>query len=486
MQELLVLRRDYADLKRLHEWIAALDAAAGLGERDRFRIELALTEAATNIMEHALPEGKGSREIRIRPDIGDQSIVTFEVSDEGRPFNILEAEPRVLPVRLEDSVLGGHGIRLIRNYTDDIRYERTRQHEPAHPRLSNLRRRPGGIARTLDLTPHLSHSLLAEIPLPLLEDVVGQCEHASLAPGDVLLAPGEENHTLYFVLSGRLRMHLDARDSPNPLAIPAGEIVGEMSIVEGRPVSAWVIADQPSLLLAMPEQIFWDDFVTVPGANRRLMQFLISRMRSTNAVLQGELERKVRYELLKRELESAWKIQANLLPSAKPLFRSPAVDVHALIRPAREVGGDFFDALALDETHLCVAIGDVSGKGMPAALVMVRVVTLLRSALLERKNPMTVLPDLNLRLCEANEEFMFVTLAKRRADRYDHRLPHVPFERGAQPTGRFRSRVGTFRTWEPPRGRFSVLPPRRHTRCEELMLGRGRHPAFLYRRRHRG
>jgi serine/threonine-protein kinase RsbW len=116
------LHSDYADLKRLHEWIAALEAAAGLGERDRFRIDLALTEAVTNIMECTLPEG-GLHEIRIRTDIGHQAI-TFEVTDEGRPFNILVAEPRVLPVRLEESVLGGQGVRLIRSYSDDIRYER--------------------------------------------------------------------------------------------------------------------------------------------------------------------------------------------------------------------------------------------------------------------------------------------------------------------------------------------------------------------------
>lgn len=122
MLEALVLLSDYADLKRLQEWIAALDATAGLSERDRFRIDLALTEAVTNIMDCALPEG-GLREIRIRPEVGRQAI-TFEVTDEGRPFNPLEVVPRGLPLRLEDSVLGGHGLRLIRSYADDVRYER--------------------------------------------------------------------------------------------------------------------------------------------------------------------------------------------------------------------------------------------------------------------------------------------------------------------------------------------------------------------------
>ncbi len=134
-------------------------------------------------------------------------------------------------------------------------------------------------------------------------------------------------------------------------------------------------------------------------------------MRSTDAALQKEFERKVRYELLQREMASAGKIQANILPSAKPLFRSPQVDAHAIIRPAREVGGDFFDAIVLDDHRLCIAIGDVSGKGMPAALFMVRVITSLRLCILREQDPARILPELNRQLCEANDEFMFVTLA---------------------------------------------------------------------------
>jgi anti-sigma regulatory factor (Ser/Thr protein kinase) len=77
----------------------------------------------TNIVDCALREG-GLHEIRICPDVRQQAIA-FEVTDEGRPFNILEAEPRALPGLSEDSVLGGHGIRLIRRFADEIRYDRS-------------------------------------------------------------------------------------------------------------------------------------------------------------------------------------------------------------------------------------------------------------------------------------------------------------------------------------------------------------------------
>jgi anti-sigma regulatory factor (Ser/Thr protein kinase) len=122
VQELLVLHADYADLKRLAVWVATLGAAAGLGDRDRFRIDLALTEAVTNIVDLAHSKG-GAQEIRIRRDVLPQAIM-FELTDDGPPFNILDAKSRALPARLEDSILGGSGIRLIRSYSDDIRYER--------------------------------------------------------------------------------------------------------------------------------------------------------------------------------------------------------------------------------------------------------------------------------------------------------------------------------------------------------------------------
>ncbi len=89
----------------------------------------------------------------------------------------------------------------------------------------------------------------------------------------MLLAPDRENHTLYFLLSGRMRANLDSRESDNSISIGPGEIIGEMSVIEHLPVSAWVVADQPSALLAMPERVFWEEFCPLPHATRILLQF---------------------------------------------------------------------------------------------------------------------------------------------------------------------------------------------------------------------
>ena len=293
-----------------------------------------------------------------------------------------------------------------------------------------------------------SHELLKGIPVGVLGALLKKCERITLARGDVLLRPGEPNHTLYFLLSGQLDVHLDSSESWNSFPIVAGEVIGEMSIIEHRPAAAWVVGEQPSTLLAMPEKVFWDEFLLIPQATRSLLRLLISRVRKTDAVLLKELERKVRYEQLQRELKSAAKIQASILPSAKPLFPNhPQVEAHAVMRPAREVGGDFFDALAINDHCLCVAVGDVCGKGLPAALFMVRVITLLRMCVLREQNPTAILPAVNRLLCEHNEEFMFVTLAVALLDTRTGKLTYL--NGGHNPP--FLAMNGQpFKIWKPP------------------------------------
>ena len=134
-------------------------------------------------------------------------------------------------------------------------------------------------------------------------------------------------------------------------------------------------------------------------------------MRNHNRVTVQTLEQQLRYEHLQKELAAAGKIQTNILPRKTPLFpHHPQVDVAAIIEPAKAVGGDFFDAFALDNHTIYIAIGDVSGKGMPAALFMVRVITLLRMGISDEATFGAVLPMVNRMLSQNNEECMFVSL----------------------------------------------------------------------------
>jgi sigma-B regulation protein RsbU (phosphoserine phosphatase) len=257
-----------------------------------------------------------------------------------------------------------------------------------------------------------SHPLLAALPPDILAKLQAECQLRRLAPGETVLVRGQENDTLFFVLSGSLRVHVDSIDSGNGFDIPPGDIIGELSIVAHAPATGWVVASEPVALLEMPEAFLWKRYMSVPEAARALICLLIGRARRINSALLKEFAQKLQYEVMRAELESAARIQSSLLPRGHPYFpEHPGADAHAIIRPAREVGGDFFDVFPLGARRVCVAVGDVSGKGLPAALFMVRVVTLLRMTLVQSADPAVVLPTLNRFLCQTNDECMFVTLA---------------------------------------------------------------------------
>ncbi|MDB6171902.1 MAG: hypothetical protein JWL59_1213 [Chthoniobacteraceae bacterium] len=116
-------------------------------------------------------------------------------------------------------------------------------------------------------------------------------------------------------------------------------------------------------------------------------------------------------ERLQGELSGARSIQMSLLPKIFPAFPDrPEIDIHALIRPAREVGGDFYDFYFVDEHRLCLTIGDVSGKGIGAALFMAVTKTLLKSKSSAADPIDVIMRQVNREICQGGDTGMFVTL----------------------------------------------------------------------------
>ena len=114
---------------------------------------------------------------------------------------------------------------------------------------------------------------------------------------------------------------------------------------------------------------------------------------------------------IQQELGVAARIQQSILPRTFPPFPSrKEFDLHAAMVPAKEVGGDLFDFFLLDEHHLGFVLGDVSGKGVPAALFMAVSRTLLRAIALQRLSPGACLDYLNSTLAGENVSYMFVTM----------------------------------------------------------------------------
>ena len=116
-------------------------------------------------------------------------------------------------------------------------------------------------------------------------------------------------------------------------------------------------------------------------------------------------------ERINAELTLANRIQANALPKEFPPFpERTEFDIFASMTPAKEVGGDLYDFFMLDDDHLCIVIGDVSGKGVPASLFMMVALTLIHHVAMHEKSPAKILQNVNEEICSRNSEEMFVTV----------------------------------------------------------------------------
>ncbi|UNC92584.1 PP2C family protein-serine/threonine phosphatase [Candidatus Contubernalis alkaliaceticus] len=115
--------------------------------------------------------------------------------------------------------------------------------------------------------------------------------------------------------------------------------------------------------------------------------------------------------LMEGELRVAREIQLSIVPKIFPAFPNRSeFDIHAILEPAKEVGGDLYDYFLLNDNTLCFLIGDVSGKGVPASLFMAVTKTLLKTRAHEEQTPAQILNIVNKELCIDNDSGMFVTV----------------------------------------------------------------------------
>ena len=137
-----------------------------------------------------------------------------------------------------------------------------------------------------------------------------------------------------------------------------------------------------------------------------LLGYIIYRFfKNTRQLAKNEIEN----ERLSSELQVAKRIQSEMLPGEVDEGLSNAqMKVKGLLNPAKEVGGDLYDYFVRDE-KLFFCIGDVSGKGIPSALVMAVVHSLFRSVAAHETNPARIMQVINLNSCHGNETNMFVT-----------------------------------------------------------------------------
>jgi sigma-B regulation protein RsbU (phosphoserine phosphatase) len=278
-------------------------------------------------------------------------------------------------------------------------------------------------------------SLIRQIPLfgGLHSDEIGFLgdilREVSIAAGVLLLREGDPGDRFYILVDGEAEV-IKALGTPDERTLAvrrAGEFFGEMSLLEAEGLrTASVRARTPLRLLEMARADFDTLLHRRPAVAYEMIRVLSLRLNDSHNATIADLREKNRQlaeayqelkaaqaqiiekERLEKELETARWIQQSILPRSLPSV--PGYGLGATLVPARAVGGDLYDFIPLSPESLGVVIGDVSDKGVPAAIFMALTYSLLRAEAARWASPVQVLQATNQHLLGMNEAGMFVTV----------------------------------------------------------------------------
>ena len=185
------------------------------------------------------------------------------------------------------------------------------------------------------------------------------------------------------------------------------EILSELEQLEQRLISDTEETTLPSIIDG-PTDASADVGATTLSMMALAFQNMSTRVQDQNFQLREALKAKNAFIALQRELDIAARVQLSLCPREK--LPSDSFEYAGAMKPAKEVGGDFFDFFRLDPHRVGVVIADVSGKGVPASLFMVMTRTLIRSMAVQIESPGQLLETINDFLERNNDEQLFVTV----------------------------------------------------------------------------
>ena len=141
-----------------------------------------------------------------------------------------------------------------------------------------------------DLDPELLKGifLFRSVNIESIQGIFDFCKIRRLQAGEILFPPGQVNWTVYFVLEGKLRIHLDTPAGEPVAILGPGESIGELSVIDRQPTTAYAVADEDSRLLVMDEEILWSLVHSSHAIACNLLYTLAKRLRHADAVVCGE------------------------------------------------------------------------------------------------------------------------------------------------------------------------------------------------------
>jgi phosphoserine phosphatase RsbU/P len=276
---------------------------------------------------------------------------------------------------------------------------------------------------------------LDQIPLfkSLPSDELNHLETAfpslEFSANEILFYEGQSDDRFYVLLAGKVEVIKAFGKKEERLldVCEAGSLLGEMSIFSGdNRHTASVRSITPLRLLQVTRSDFDDLLHRHPQMAYSIVNLLSQRLEQSENLTIRDLKEKnkrlqeaydelraaqvqlIEKEKIEKELEIAKQIQKSILPESLPEI--PGYEFGAMMIPARAVGGDFYTFFKLPKDRLGIVVGDVSDKGIPAALFMGLCYSLIRAEGVRTESPVQALQNVNAHLLQMNSKNLFVTL----------------------------------------------------------------------------
>jgi len=272
--------------------------------------------------------------------------------------------------------------------------------------------------------------LFSALPANEIKYLASRLTPYQCAPGHVLFQEGSWEEEFYILLEGEVEIlkSVGTSDERSLGVRKAVTLLGEMSLFNRDGYRTATVRALTALALYKMNRAEFDALLhRQPQLAYEMVSLLSKRLESSENQTIADLKEKneklrraynelkaaqkqiIEKEKLERELELSSQIQQSILPRSLP--KRTGFDFGALIIPAHAVGGDFYTFLSLDKNHVGIVVGDVCDKGIPAALFMSLVYSLIRVEARNSRSPVKVLRQVNRHLLNMmNNSSMFVTL----------------------------------------------------------------------------
>jgi len=273
-----------------------------------------------------------------------------------------------------------------------------------------------------DLVQFLSQvPLFASLTNSTLQKLATDPKIVEVPPKTILLREGDPGEHFYVVLEGHVEAvkRMDSEEEQFLSVRGPGEFVGEISLLHrGIARTASVVTREASKLLKLTRVDFDELLTHEPMMAYEMVRVLTLSLNSSNETHIRDLQEKnrelkeafealkaaqaqiIEKEKLERELQLASEIQMSILPQTFPQVEG--FDFGAKLVPARTVAGDMYDFIPLSHNKVGIVVGDVTDKGVPAAIVMAQTHALLRSEAFRASTPREALKGVNQHLLEIN------------------------------------------------------------------------------------